>query len=264
MKTSTKVIIGILTALLVTVIGISVYMAHQSTGSNFDPILDGNLANAATPTPTPEAKPSESPEATVKPTPTPDSTSDIAETTIEVSQTSISGTAGKAGFLGVTIKPEKYNADYKVYSEDDGILTVSKSEGGIDYRLEGEGKTTVTIEVANGKKRTITAIVSPAPTPVPTSQGSTYSTRTPVPTVAPTPTQVPVSTPVPTAVPTVTPVPTANPENPAWSEGDLNQYDPHVDAGNVNACEYIYNGQVYTDVESNIPAGADIQSCWPQ
>ena len=262
MKTSTKVIIGILAALLVTVIGISVYMANQSTGSNFDPILDGNLANATDPTPTPEVIPSESPEATA--TPAPESKNDMADTTIEVSQTSISGTAGKAGFLSVTIKPEKYNADYKVYAEDDGILTVSKSEGGIDYRLESEGKTTITIEASNGKKRTISAVVSPAPTPVPTSQGSTYSTRTPVPTAAPTPTQVPVSTPVPTAVPTATPAPTATPENPAWSEGDLNQYDPHVDEGNVNACEYVYNGQVYTDVESNIPAGADIQSCWPQ
>ena len=262
MKTSTKIIIGVLAALLVTVIGISVYMANQSAGSNFDPILDNNLANAADPTPAPTATPSATPDATATPSAEPEN--DIADTVIKVSQSSINGTAGKAGFLGVTITPEKYMDNYKVYSENDGVISVTKSEGGIDYRLEGEGKTTVVIEVTNGKKHSITAVVTTPPTPKPTSTGSTYTNPTPVPTIAPTATPVPTQVPVVTPVPTATPAPTATPENPAWSEGDLNQYDPHVDAGNVNACEYSYNGQIYIDDEYNVPAGADILRCWPR
>lgn len=242
MKTSTKLIIGILVALLAVVIGVSVYMSNQSSGSDFDPILDNNLANAAD-------KPSPTPETTA--TPTADTEDGLAETVIEVSQSTISGNAGKASAVMITVTPEQY-ADYTVSTDDEAVISVSKTDEGFDYRLEGEGRATVTIEASNGKKRTITAVVTAAPTQSSTGSGSTYTSYTPAPTVIPTP--------VPTVVPTA--IPEAS--NPAWSDGDLNNYDPTVDAGNVNACEYELNGQIYTADESAVPAGASILRCWPK
>ena len=245
MKNSTKVIIAVLVALLALVIGVSIFMTNQSSGSDFAPILDNNLANAADKSPDPEET------ASAKPYASADSDENsIGETVIEVSQSTISGNAGKASTVLVTVTPEKY-ADYVVSTDDDSIISVSKTDEGFDYRLEGEGRTSVTIEASNGKKRTITAVVSAAPTQSSTGNGSTYSSNTPAPTA------------VPTAAPTAVPE-TPNPANPAWSEGDLNNYDPTVDAGNVNACEYELNGQTYTSDENAVPAGASILRCWPK
>lgn len=248
MKNTTKAIIAVLVALLALVISVSIFMANQSAGSDFDPILDNNLANAADKTPDPEQT------ATPTPSASADSDDGVNETVIEVSQSTISGNAGKASTVLVTVTPEKY-ADYVVSTDDSSVISVSRTDEGFDYRLEGEGRTTVTIEASNGKKRTITAVVSAAPTQSSTGTGSTYASHTPVPTVAPTP--------VPTVAPTAVPE-TVNPENPAWSEGDLNNYDPTVDAGNVNACEYELNGQTYTSDENAVPAGANILRCWPK